>query len=148
MCFRMPRKFRTILTLAMVLTSASAFDATESITATPKTTPEVRQVVVPNATSTTTTSPDLPMDNTVTRQDLIASINRSKDFPDGFWDCPNITGASIECSCDFPHTLRCTGDRNSLQVKPFLFYQCQLMTITRIKNQYLYFKFKSSMFFQ
>lgn len=31
------------------------------------------------------------------------------------WECPNITGVGIECSCDFPHTLRCTGDRTGLQ---------------------------------
>ncbi|XP_046751471.1 slit homolog 3 protein [Diprion similis] len=33
------------------------------------------------------------------------------------WKCPNITKhPSVECSCDFPHTLRCTGDKNALQV--------------------------------
>ncbi|XP_017888129.2 leucine-rich repeat-containing protein 15 [Ceratina calcarata] len=35
--------------------------------------------------------------------------------PDTVWECPNITKAGIECSCDFPHTLRCTGDRTALQ---------------------------------
>ena len=33
------------------------------------------------------------------------------------WECPNIRGVGIECSCDFPHTLRCTGDRTALQVQ-------------------------------
>lgn len=32
------------------------------------------------------------------------------------WECPNITKDAVECSCDFPHTLRCTGDRTALQV--------------------------------
>nr|ACE75191.1 leucine-rich repeat protein [Glyptapanteles flavicoxis] len=31
------------------------------------------------------------------------------------WECPNITKKNVECSCDFPHTLRCTGDRTALQ---------------------------------
>ncbi|XP_034951285.1 leucine-rich repeat-containing protein 15 [Chelonus insularis] len=31
------------------------------------------------------------------------------------WECPNITKSGVECSCDFPHTLRCIGDQNSLQ---------------------------------
>lgn len=32
------------------------------------------------------------------------------------WECPNFTKKNVECSCDFPHTLRCTGDRTALQV--------------------------------
>lgn len=40
-----------------------------------------------------------------------------RDGPDASaWECPNITRAAVECSCDFPHTLRCTGDRTALQV--------------------------------
>ncbi|XP_076642523.1 leucine-rich tendon-specific protein [Halictus rubicundus] len=35
--------------------------------------------------------------------------------PDTVWECPNITKAGVECSCDVPHTLRCTGDRTTLQ---------------------------------
>ncbi|XP_008557950.1 slit homolog 2 protein [Microplitis demolitor] len=31
------------------------------------------------------------------------------------WECPNFTKKNVECSCDFPHTLRCTGDRTALQ---------------------------------
>ncbi|CAK9833580.1 Leucine-rich repeat-containing protein 15 [Anthophora retusa] len=34
---------------------------------------------------------------------------------DTVWECPNITKAGVECSCDFPHTLRCTGDSTALQ---------------------------------
>ncbi|KAK2577261.1 hypothetical protein KPH14_003401 [Odynerus spinipes] len=32
------------------------------------------------------------------------------------WECPNIRQTGVECSCDFPHTLRCTGDRTALQI--------------------------------
>ncbi|KAF5305098.1 hypothetical protein FQA39_LY09360 [Lamprigera yunnana] len=33
------------------------------------------------------------------------------------WKCPDINQEpSVECSCDMPHTLRCTGDRSALQV--------------------------------
>ncbi|KAK4884114.1 hypothetical protein RN001_000385 [Aquatica leii] len=33
------------------------------------------------------------------------------------WKCPDINQEPIvECSCDMPHTLRCTGDRSALQV--------------------------------
>lgn len=40
----------------------------------------------------------------------------SSPSSDTIWECPNITKAGVECSCDFPHTLRCTGDRTALQV--------------------------------
>ena len=38
------------------------------------------------------------------------------------WECPNITKPAVECSCDFPHTLRCTGDRTALKVNPILYH--------------------------
>lgn len=38
------------------------------------------------------------------------------------WECPNITGPRLECSCDFPHTLRCTGDQTSLQVNNYTYF--------------------------
>lgn len=35
----------------------------------------------------------------------------------GVWKCPNITSArNLECGCDMPHTLRCSGDIHSLVV--------------------------------
>lgn len=35
----------------------------------------------------------------------------------GVWKCPNITSnRNLECSCDMPHTLRCSGDIHSLSV--------------------------------
>ncbi|XP_067631352.1 uncharacterized protein Lrt isoform X2 [Eurosta solidaginis] len=33
------------------------------------------------------------------------------------WKCPNVTSSrSLECGCDLPHTLRCTGDLHGLTV--------------------------------
>lgn len=33
------------------------------------------------------------------------------------WICPEIAEQpTVECSCDMPHTLRCTGDRSALQI--------------------------------
>lgn len=33
------------------------------------------------------------------------------------WKCPNITSTrNLECGCDMPHTLRCSGDIHSLAV--------------------------------
>nr|XP_034195270.1 vasorin-like isoform X1 [Osmia lignaria] len=43
------------------------------------------------------------------------SSHASSPSSDTVWECPNITKAGVECSCDFPHTLRCTGDRTALQ---------------------------------
>ncbi|KAK9302276.1 hypothetical protein QLX08_005704 [Tetragonisca angustula] len=46
-------------------------------------------------------------------QDPSHAFSPSSDM---VWECPNITKAGVECSCDFPHTLRCTGDRTALQI--------------------------------
>lgn len=33
------------------------------------------------------------------------------------WRCPEITNQPIvECSCDMPHTLRCTGDKSAIGI--------------------------------
>ncbi|XP_052898128.1 uncharacterized protein LOC128304926 isoform X1 [Anopheles moucheti] len=40
---------------------------------------------------------------------------RTRDL--GEWRCPNVSeGANLECSCDLPHTLRCSGDLHGLEV--------------------------------
>ena len=52
-----------------------------------------------------------------TKVQLQPTSKRRNDSLNVVWECPNITGVGIECSCDFPHTLRCTGDRTALQVK-------------------------------
>lgn len=36
------------------------------------------------------------------------------------WKCPNISSnRNLECGCDMPHTLRCSGDVHSLEVRTF-----------------------------
>lgn len=36
------------------------------------------------------------------------------------WLCPEIEEhPRVECSCDLPHTLRCTGDRSAMQVSSY-----------------------------
>ena len=33
------------------------------------------------------------------------------------WKCPEIAEQpAVECSCDMPHTLRCTGDKTAMQI--------------------------------
>ncbi|KAJ8687726.1 hypothetical protein QAD02_023520 [Eretmocerus hayati] len=65
--------------------------------------------------STTSTSTALKIED--------GASNTEDDGPAGkdvqsasAWECPEITGREIECSCDLPHTLRCTGDSTALQV--------------------------------
>lgn len=39
-------------------------------------------------------------------------------YPDSMeWKCPNITQSrNLECGCDMPHTLRCSGDIHGLEL--------------------------------
>lgn len=38
------------------------------------------------------------------------------NLPDA-WTCPEITQQPVvECSCDMPHTLRCSGSRGAMQI--------------------------------
>lgn len=38
------------------------------------------------------------------------------------WQCPNITSSrNLECGCDMPHTLRCSGDIHSLGVSLYIY---------------------------
>ncbi|KAM0724464.1 Leucine-rich repeat-containing protein 15 [Formica fusca] len=96
----MPKPFRNLLVLTLIMT-ASCLDVTEN-----------------NATTTTET----PLLTSTFRITTIATEENatpssSSSFPfDVAWECPNITKAGVECSCDFPHTLRCTGDRTALQI--------------------------------
>lgn len=37
--------------------------------------------------------------------------------PTDEWKCPEITEQPVvECSCDMPHTLRCTGDKTAMEI--------------------------------
>jgi hypothetical protein len=43
------------------------------------------------------------------------SVSQSKAAEDGSWKCPSITdNRSLECGCDVPLTLRCSGDVHGL----------------------------------
>ncbi|KAJ9599856.1 hypothetical protein L9F63_009896 [Diploptera punctata] len=45
---------------------------------------------------------------------LVSGRNNTDKIP---WRCPEITQPpAVSCSCDLPHTLRCTGDNSALQV--------------------------------
>ncbi|CRL08738.1 CLUMA_CG021227, isoform A [Clunio marinus] len=45
------------------------------------------------------------------------SVSQVKAAEDGSWKCPNISdNRSLECGCDVPLTLRCSGDVHSLSL--------------------------------
>ncbi|CAL7945568.1 unnamed protein product [Xylocopa violacea] len=48
-------------------------------------------------------------------QENIQDSSHALSSSDTVWECPNIKKAGVECSCDLPHTLRCTGGRTALQ---------------------------------
>lgn len=135
---RMPKLFRNLLVLALIM-RASCFDVTEDnvITTTEISTLTATSTYIDNTSMRTTITEENALATTsatVTTQDDGISKNLSHALPsspspplpspspssssssDTVWECPNITKAGVECSCDFPHTLRCTGDRTALQV--------------------------------
>lgn len=130
----MPKSFRSLLVLALIMTvsclDATENDATTSMSSTITTTTmstkstTVRMTMTTiategNASTFATASTTVATPVTVTMQNDGISTNMSNassSSPDVVWECPNITKAGVECSCDFPHTLRCTGDRTALQV--------------------------------
>ncbi|KAL2740634.1 vasorin-like isoform X2 [Vespula squamosa] len=132
----MPRTFRSLIILTTIMT-ALCFDARDNESTIRSST------MMSTTTSTVTTSTDITMINSTTismvdsllitmnsRESVetvtsLSSISSEKDskevsttsfMSDSVWECPNITKTSVECSCDFPHTLRCTGERTALQV--------------------------------
>ncbi|XP_023289188.1 uncharacterized protein LOC105696975 [Orussus abietinus] len=64
--------------------------------------------------SATTTSQSPP--NETSWKPPEVSTTMAANLSDTVWECPIITNNAVECSCDFPHTLRCTGDRSALEV--------------------------------
>jgi len=120
---RMPKLFRDLLILTLIMT-ASCLDATEdNVTAAM----EMSISIITSSTSIRTTIIEenaLPSVTVTTQDDGILKNLSHASSPslspspssDTVWECPNITKAGVECSCDFPHTLRCTGDRTALQV--------------------------------
>lgn len=76
----------------------------------------IPEVATSNTTITKTTFPKLykkadPRKRKIERKSIIIR----PDLTD--WKCPNISSSrNLECGCDMPHTLRCSGDVHSLQV--------------------------------
>ncbi|XP_063985255.1 leucine-rich repeat-containing protein 15 [Diachasmimorpha longicaudata] len=66
--------------------------------------------------SGTSTTPSPPPNDPEIPPALMTSSPPIKSITEAPWECPNITKARVECSCDFPHTLRCTGDRTALEI--------------------------------
>lgn len=68
------------------------------------------------------------------------SLSQTKAAEDGSWTCPNITdNRSLECGCDVPLTLRCSGDVHSLTLiadalrkskSPVSILDCTLRNVT------------------
>jgi len=117
---RMPKLFRDLFILTLVMT-ASCLDAIEdNVTATMEMS---ISIVTSTSTSIRTTIIEENALPSVTTQDdgILKNLSHASSLSpspssDTVWECPNITKAGVECSCDFPHTLRCTGDRTALQV--------------------------------
>ncbi|TGZ56662.1 uncharacterized protein Lrt [Temnothorax longispinosus] len=127
----MPKLFRDLLVLTLIMT-ASCLDATEDTVTT--TTMEISTLIAASTyIDSTSMKTTIPKENavsplaTMARQDDGISKNLSHALPSPLpspspsssntvWECPNITKAGVECSCDFPHTLRCTGDRTALEI--------------------------------
>ncbi|XP_011869576.1 PREDICTED: leucine-rich repeats and immunoglobulin-like domains protein 1 isoform X2 [Vollenhovia emeryi] len=123
----MPKLFRDLI-LALIMT-ASCLDAREDNVTT---TMEISTLIATSAyidstsmsTTTITEENALSSSATMTTQDdgipknlshALSSSPSPSSSSDAVWECPNITKAGVECSCDFPHTLRCTGDRTALE---------------------------------
>ncbi|XP_025991398.1 uncharacterized protein LOC113002642 isoform X2 [Solenopsis invicta] len=128
----MPKLFRDLVVLVLIMTT-SCIDATEdNVTTTTliatSTSTSIRTTIIeenPLSLSTTVTMRDdgilknlshtLPLSPSPSPSPSSSPSLSTSPSPDTGWECPNITKAGVECSCDFPHTLRCTGDRTALQ---------------------------------
>ncbi|XP_076633681.1 leucine-rich tendon-specific protein [Colletes latitarsis] len=112
--------------ILLLTTLASCMDTTKDDLAEDETTSNVISTIVSTMTSyTTLSSLNIVEETTVNSSNVVKSPDEENDkdsahasspSPDTVWECPNITKPGIECSCDFPHTLRCTGDRTTLQI--------------------------------
>jgi hypothetical protein len=129
----MPDTFASFLIVAMIIT-ASSLGATldYSTTATPAT----RTASAIAAASAKRTTPGWLAESDVAAEEEEGAVREEKkeekeeDRDHGtstkeapkrmgelVWECPSVTGVGLECSCDFPHTLRCIGDGPALQVR-------------------------------
>lgn len=79
---------------------------------------EMQEILTTEITTSTISTPTSTILNTQNSTTTVEPQQSWKTKNDSFnvaWECPNITGVGIECSCDFPHTLRCTGDTTGLK---------------------------------
>ncbi|XP_011689238.1 PREDICTED: uncharacterized protein LOC105450861 isoform X2 [Wasmannia auropunctata] len=126
---KMPKLFWDLFALTLIMT-ASCLDAEDNVTMTIEMSTLMATLTTSTSIPTITEENALSSSVTVTTQDDGIPKNLShvspsplpspspsslSSFSDTAWECPNITKAGVECSCDFPHTLRCTGDRTALQ---------------------------------
>lgn len=115
----MPWTYRYLIILASLLLSSlipiNAGDLPEDITSTLSPPKRLQNDVksIPTETPASVPSPS-PSEEEVSP---VTSAEEIKQVTESVWECPNITKLGVECSCDFPHTLRCTGDRTALEVK-------------------------------
>lgn len=123
----MPKTLRNLIVLTLIIT-ASCLDVMVNNSMTSETS---------LLTSTSTSSLMTITENSMTIATQDDSIPKNLSYTlssssssDGIWACPYITKAGVTCSCDFPHTLRCTGDRTALQVIILIccHYCCQYIT--------------------
>ncbi|XP_020278491.1 slit homolog 2 protein-like isoform X2 [Pseudomyrmex gracilis] len=132
----MPRLFRDLLVLVLLIMTASCFDATDDVTTTAEmlrttstsfgpttiavetnvssSTLPARNESIPEVVSSSPSPSTSPAKNE-SIPEVVSSSPLPSTFFDAAWECPNITKPGVECSCDFPHTLRCAGDRTALQ---------------------------------
>jgi len=120
----MPKLFQDLFILTLIMT-VSCLDATKD-----NVTPTMEMSISIITSTSTSIRTSIIEENAlpsaiVTMQDdgILKNLSHASSpslspspSSDTVWECPNITKAGVECSCDFPHTLRCTGDRTALQV--------------------------------
>jgi len=135
----MPKPFRDLFILALIMT-ASCLNVTEDDTTTTSTstsssvmtsnTFNAMTMMTMTTARTTTIAMSISSTTVIVQDDNISkSLSHTSPLPlssssssvssspsVAIWECPNITKSGVECSCDFPHTLRCTGDKTALKV--------------------------------
>ncbi|XP_011499113.1 PREDICTED: leucine-rich repeat-containing protein 15 [Ceratosolen solmsi marchali] len=117
----MPDTFQSFLAVAIIIMVSSLGATLSYSTMTTPAAQAASAITMANSTPTTmamtgttaasTSAPSIPAIN----ENATSTKETPKIMSDIVWECPSITGVGIECSCDFPHTLRCIGDRTSLQ---------------------------------
>lgn len=116
----MPKLLRNLLVLTLIITAPclntmdNATISTEMsllVTSTSK-----LMTITTEENSSTLSTTVVAQDDSISKN-LSHTLSLSSSSSDGIWECPNIIKTGVTCSCDFPHTLRCIGDRTTLQVQ-------------------------------